>query len=148
MEGHRAAKLSNGICRHALHTAFFMDHTVNWDVTLADLDVLSADDPWHLAHARQYTRQAATATAAALYAHNHPCMPEFDVEPSDYTTVGVWNGLHTRDAWYSFARTCHECARDIRSRLSASGHTRGGLRQPPHGLHGRPPAKLQHQRSR
>ena len=31
---------------------------------------------------RQYARQAEAATAAALYARNDPCSPEFDTELS------------------------------------------------------------------
>lgn len=75
------------------------------------------------------------------------------------------NGLHTRAGWYSFARTCHDAAlshcvhpeaalthtdpfvvggaeratcKDIRSRISAAALVRRCLRQPMHGLHGRP----------
>ena len=46
----RAAKLISGVYRDASHTAFFKDRSVNQDVMLADLDVLSADDhcPWHM----------------------------------------------------------------------------------------------------
>ena len=111
----RAAKLISGICRDASHTAFFMGRLVNQDVMLADLDVFLADDHCRVAHARQYARQAAAATAAALYARNEPCMPEFDVKFSaahapDYMGAAAWNGLHTRDGWYSFARTCHDTA--------------------------------------
>ena len=76
----RAAKLISGICRDASHTDFFMGCLVNQDVMLADLDVLSADDHCRMAHARQYARQTTAATAAALYARNDPCSPEFDVE--------------------------------------------------------------------
>ena len=49
---------------------------------LADLDVLPADDHCRMAHARQYARQAAAATAAALYVRNDPCSHAFDIEPS------------------------------------------------------------------
>ena len=59
----RAAKHISGICRDASYTAFFMDRSVNQDVTLADLDVLSYDDHCRMAHARQYARQAAATTA-------------------------------------------------------------------------------------
>ena len=62
----RAGKLISGICRDASHTAFFMGRSVNQDVMLADVDMLSADDHCHMAHARQYARHAAAATAAAL----------------------------------------------------------------------------------
>ena len=110
-----AAKLVRGICRDALHTAFFMDRSVNQDVMLADLDVLWADDHCRTAHARQYARQTAATTAAALYARHDPCSPGFDVELSaayapDYMGAAVWSGLHTRDGWHNFARTCHDTA--------------------------------------
>ena len=77
---------------------------------LAGLDVLPADDHCRMAHARQYVRQR-----AKLYARNDSCPPDFDVELSalyapDYMGAAVLNGLHARDAWYSFARTCHETA--------------------------------------
>ena len=49
----RAAKLISGINRDASHTAFFKDRSVNQDVMLADLDLLSADDHCRMAHARQ-----------------------------------------------------------------------------------------------
>ena len=62
----RAAKLISGICRDASHTAVFKDRSVNQDVMLADLDVLSADDNCRMAHARQYAGQTSAATAAAL----------------------------------------------------------------------------------
>ena len=71
-------KLISGIYRDASHTAFFKDRSFNQDVMLADLDVLSADDRCRMAHARHYAWQAAAATAAALYARNDPCSPEFD----------------------------------------------------------------------
>ena len=110
-----AAKLISGICRDASHTAFFMGRSDNQDVMLADLDVLSADDNCRMAHARQYAGQTSAATAAALYGRNEPCSPEFDVESCtayapDYMGAAAWNGLHTRDGWYSFARTCHDTA--------------------------------------
>ena len=106
----RAAKLISGIYRDASHTAFFKGRSVYQDVMLADVDVLSADDHCRMAHARQYARHAAATTAAALYARNDPCSPEFDAELSaayapDYMGAAAWNGLHTRDGWYSFART-------------------------------------------
>ena len=109
----RAGKHVSGICRDASHTAFSMGRSAYQDVMLADLDVLSADDHCRMAHARQNARQTAAATAAALYAHNHTCLPEFDVELSaayapDYMGTAAWNGLHTLDAWYSFARTRHD----------------------------------------
>ena len=111
----RAAKLISGVYRDASHTAFFNDRSGNQDVMLADLDVLSADDHCRMAHARHYARHAAAATAAALYAHNYPCSPEFDAElcgayAPDYMGAAVRSGLHIRDGWYSFARTCHDTA--------------------------------------
>ena len=87
----------------------------------------------------------------------------------------AWNGLHTRDGRYSFARTCHDTAlshcvhpeaalthtdplvvgsaeratcKDIRSGISAAALVRRGLRQPSHGLHGRPRETAQHRRPR
>ena len=176
----RAAKLISGICRDASHTALFMGRSVNEDVMLADLGVLSADDHCRMAHARQYAWQAATATAAALYARNDPCSLEFDVALSaayapDYMGAAAWNGLHTRDGWYSFARTCHDTAlshcvcpeaaltptdpfvvggakratcKDIRSGISAAALVRRGLRQPTQWLHGRPRETAQHRRPR
>ena len=133
-----------------------------------------------MAHARQHARQTAAATAAALYARNDPCSPEFDIQLAaayapDYMGAAAWNGLHTRDGWYSFARTCHDTAlshcvqpkaalthtvpvvvggseratcKDIRSGISASALVRRGLRQPTHGLHGRPRETAQHRRPR
>ena len=84
----RAAKLISSIGRDALHTAFFMDSSVNQDVVIADLDVLMADEHCYIAHAvqrppsaapasgaRQYARQTAAATAAALYAPSDPGSP-------------------------------------------------------------------------
>ena len=89
--------------------------------------------------------------------------------------AAVWNGLHTRDGWFSFARTCHNTAlshrvcpeaalthtdpfvvggakratcKEIRSGISAAALVRRGLRQPPHGLHGRPRETSQHRRPR
>ena len=111
----RAAKLISGICRDASHTAVFMGRSINQDVMLADLDVLSADTHCRMAQARQHARQTAAATVAALYAHNDPCSPEFDAKLSaayatDYMRAAAWNGRHTRVAWYSFARTCHDTA--------------------------------------
>ena len=176
----RAAKLISGIRRDASHTAFFIGRSVNQDVMLADLDVLSADNPCRMEHARQYARQAAAATTAALHARNDPCSPEFDVALSaayapDYMGAVAWNGLHTRDGWYRFARTCHNTSishrvcpeaalthadpfvvggakratcKEIRSGISAAALVRRGLRQPTHGLHGRPRETAQHRRPR
>ena len=129
-----------------------------------------------------YARPAAAATAAALYARNDPCLPEFDAELSaayapDYMGAAVWNGLHTRDGWFTFARTCHNTAhshrvcpdheaalthtdtfvvggaklaacKEIRSEISAAALVRRGLRQPTHRLHGRPRETAQHRRPR
>ena len=166
----RAAKLISGIYRDVSHPAFAQDRSVNQDLMLADLDVLSADDHCRIAHACQYARHAAAATAAALHARNDPCSPEFDAELTaayapEYMGVAVWNGQHTRDGWYSFARTCHDTAlshsvcpeaalthtdtfvvggakratcKEIRIGVSAAALVRRGLRQPTHGLHGRP----------
>ena len=46
----RAVKLISGIRRDASHTVFIMGRSVNQDVMLADLDVLSDDDHcrWHM----------------------------------------------------------------------------------------------------
>ena len=68
LAGH-ALHVSNAF---SLHTAVFMGRSVNQAVMLADLDVLSADNYCRMAHARQYARQAAAATPAALYARNDP----------------------------------------------------------------------------
>ena len=157
-----------------------MGRSVNHDVMLADLDVLSAGDHCRMALARQCARQAVAATAAALYARNDPCSPEVYVKLSaayapDYMGAAAWNGLHSRDGWYSFARTCHDTAlshcvspeaalthtdpfvvggakratcKDIGSGISASPLVRRGLRQPAHGLHGRPRETAQHRRPR
>ena len=166
----RAAKLISGVYTDASHTAFSKDRSVNQDVMLADLDVLSADDHCRMAHARQYAGQADAATAAALYARNDPCSSEFDTELSAaYAT----DGLHTRHGWFSFAHTCHNTAlshrvcpeaalthtgpfvvggakratcKEIRSGISAPALERRGLRQPSHGLHGRPRETSQHRR--
>ena len=73
----RAAKLISGTHREASHAAFFKDRSVNQDVMLADLDILSAADQCRIAHARQYARQATSAAATAIYVHNDPCSPEF-----------------------------------------------------------------------
>ena len=172
----RAAKLVSGIHREASHTTFFKDRSVNQDVMLADLDILSAADLCRMAHARQYARQAASAAAAATYVHNDPCSPEFRLELSaayapDYMGAAVWQGLHTRDTWCMYARTCHDTAlshgvrststptraapgmvgevantsrKDIRIGISASALVCRGLRQPSHGLHGRPRAPACH----
>ena len=111
----RAGKLISGIHGEASHTAFFKDRSVNPDVMLADLDILSAADHCRMAHARHYARQAASAAAAATYVHNDPCSPEFRIELSaacapDYMGAAVWQGLRTRDTWCECARTCHETA--------------------------------------
>ena len=109
-------KLITGVCRDASHTAFFINGSVNQDVILADLDDLLAYIYDHcMAHARQYARQITAATAAALYEHNDPYSTEVDVELSaayapDYMGAAAWNCVHTQDAWYSFARTCHDTA--------------------------------------
>ena len=85
----------------------------------------------------------------------------------DYMGAAVWQGLHVRDAWCTYARTCHETAlshgvrsasaptraapdivgevanmthKDIRIGISASAIVCRGLRRPSHGLHGRPRA--------
>ena len=176
----RAAKLISGIHRQASHTAFVKDHSVHQDVKLADLDILSAADHCRMAHARQYARQAASAAAAATYVHNDPFLPEFHAELSaayapDYMGAAFWHGLHTRDTWCMYTRTCHETAlshgvrstttprraapdmvgevanttrKDIRTGISASALVCRGLRQPSHGLHGRPraPARRTHVR--
>ena len=109
----RAEKLISGIHREASHTAFCKDRSVNHDVMLAELDILSAADHCRMAHARQYARQAASAAAAAIYVHNDPCSPEFRIELSaayapDYMGATVWQGLHARDTWCVYARSCHE----------------------------------------
>ena len=70
----RAAKLISGIHREATSTAFFKDRSVNHDVMLADLDILSAADHCRMAHTRQYARQAASAAAAEAHVHNDPCL--------------------------------------------------------------------------
>ena len=84
-------------------------------------------------------------------------------------------GLHTWDGWYSFARSCHKTAlsnrvcpeaaltytdpfvvggvkrttcKEIRSGISAAALVCRGLRQPTHGLHGRPRETAQHRRPR
>ena len=172
----RAERLISDICRDASHTDFFMGRSANQDVMLPDLDVLSADDHCRMAYACQYGRQTAAATAAAKYARNGPCLPEFVVELSaayvpDYIGAAAWNGLHTRDGCYSFARTCHDTAlshcahpeaalmhtdpfvvggaeratcKDIRRGIRASALVRMGLRQLTHGLHGRLRETAQH----
>ena len=129
----RAAKLISGIYRDALHTVFSKDISVNQDVMLADLDVLSADGHCRMAHGRQYARHAAAATAAALYARNDPCSPEFDTELSaayapEYMGAAAWNGLHTRDGWFSFARTCHNTALSHRVCTEAALHAHRSIR--------------------
>ena len=165
----RAVQLIIGIHREATRTAFFKDRSINQDVMLADLDVLSAADHCRMAHARQYARQAASAAAAAAYVHNDPFSPEFRVAlpaayAPDYMGAAVWQGLHVRDAWCTYARTCHVTAlshcirfastptraapamvcavadmtrKDIRIGISASALVCRGLQRPSHGLHGR-----------
>ena len=167
----RAVKLISGIFRDASHTAFCMGRSVNQDVMLADLDVLSPDDHCCMEHACQYARQAAAATAAAQYARNDPCSPESDVKlpvAPDYMGAAAWNGLHTGDGGYSLARTCHDVpcvypeaalthtgpvvvgvseratCKDITSGIIALALVRRGLRQPTHGLHGPPRETAQH----
>ena len=122
-----------------------------------------------------YSSQAESQTETLM-----PCSPEFDVELAaayapHYRGTAAWNGLHARDGWYSFARTCHDTAlshcvhpevalthtdpfvvegaeratgKDIRSGISASALVRRGLRQPTHGRHGRPRETAQHRRPR
>ena len=168
----RAAKLISGIHREASRTAFFKDRSVNQDVMLADLNILSAADHCCMAHARQYARQAASAATAGTYVHNDPCSPDFRIALSaayalDYMGAAVWQGLHVRDAWCTYACTCHETAlshgvcsastptraapdmvgavanmtlKDIRIGISASALVCRGLRRPSHGLRGRPRA--------
>ena len=165
----RAAKLISRIHSEASRTAFFKARSVNQDVMLADLDILSAADHCRMAHAHQYARQAASAAAAAAYVHNDPCWPEFRVAlpaeyAPDYMGAAVWQGLHVRDAWCTYARTCHETAqshgirsastptraapdmrgavadmtrKDIRIGISASALMCRGLRRQSNGLHGR-----------
>ena len=111
----QAAKLISGIHGETSHTAFFKDRSVNLDVMLADLDIMSAADHCRMAHARQCTRQAASAAAAAIYVHNDPCSPEFLIELSaayapDYMGAIAWQGQRTWDIWCTYARTCHETA--------------------------------------
>ena len=168
----RAKKLISGIHREASHTAFFKDRSVNQNKILAGLDILSDADHGHVAHARQYARQATSAAAAATYVHNHPCSPQLRIELSaayalDYMGAAVWHGLRTRDTWCEYVRTCHEALlshgvrststptraapgmvgevanttrKAIRIGISASALVCRGLRQPSHGLHGRPHA--------
>ena len=129
-----------------------------------------------MAHARQYARHAAGATAAALYARNDP--PEFDANCLLHIHRITWEllfGMVCTPGWYSFARTCHATAlshsvcpgaalthtdtfvvggakratcKEIRIGISASALVRRGLRQPTHGLHGRPRETAQHRRPR
>ena len=75
----RAAILISGIHGEASHTAFFKDRSVNQDVMLADVDILSAAGHCRMAHARQYARLATSAAAAPMYVHNDPCSPEFRI---------------------------------------------------------------------
>ena len=87
--------------------------------------------------------------------------------------AAVWHGLRTRDTWCQYACTCHGTAlshtvrststpatvapdmvgevantarKDIRIGISTSALVCRGLRQPSHGLHGRPraPARRTH----
>ena len=111
----RAANLISRGHREASNTAFFKDSSVNQELMLADLDILSAADHCRMAHARQYAGQATSAAAAATHVHNDPCSPEFRIELSaayapDYMGAAVWRGLHARDTWCMYARTCHEAA--------------------------------------
>ena len=89
----------------------------------------------------------------------------------DYMGAAVWQGLRTRDTWCEYVRTCHEAAlsrgvrsastptraapdmvgevanttrKDIKIGISASALVCRGLRQPSHGLHGRPRAPACH----
>ena len=172
----RAAKLISGIHREASYTAFFKDRSVNPDVMLADLDILSAADHCRMAHAHQHARLAASAAAAATYIHNDPCSPEFRIELSaayapDCMGAAVGQGLRTRDTWCEYVCTCLETAlshgvrstststraapdmvgevgnttrKDIRIGISASALVCRGLRQPSHGLYGRPRAPARH----
>ena len=64
----RAAKLISGIFRYASHTAFLLGRSVNQDVMLSDLDVLSADDHCRMAHARQYARRVAADRCCTIRA--------------------------------------------------------------------------------
>ena len=93
----------------------------------------------------------------------------------DYMGAAVRHGLHTRHTWCEHARTCHETAlsHGVRStsaptraaldmagevanttckntgiRISASALVCRGLRQPSHGLHGRPRAPARHTHAR
>ena len=95
------------------------------------------------------------------------CVDLSAVYAPDYMGDAVWHGLHTWDTWCRYARTCHETAvpdgvrstsattraapimvgevanrtrKDIMFRISASALLCRGLRQPSHGLHGRPHA--------
>ena len=54
---------------------FFEDRSVNQDLMLADLDVLSADDHCRMAHARQYARHAAASVGGCL--RRSRCWPAF-----------------------------------------------------------------------
>ena len=172
----------SGIHRDASHTACFQDRSVNQDVMLTDVDVLSADDHCRMAHTRQYARLAASAAVAALYTRNVLCSP---VSASDIPCTGVHGRYYWEQPayprclamWYSFARPCYETAlshgarpaavatrtasvqdvvggcehatcKRIRGAVSASSLTCRGLRQLSRGLHGRPHAMAQHERSR
>ena len=73
----RPAKLISGIGRDALHTAFCMGRSVNQDVMLADLDVLSADC------------MAMCNTAVFEHMAHGTCLPECEANSchSRYCTV-------------------------------------------------------------
>ena len=173
----RAAKLISGIQREAPHTASFKDRSVNHAVMLADFDILSAADHCRMAHNHQYARQAAAAAAAALHDDPCPPEFDVELSAAyaqDYMGPAVWRGLPTRDTWCMYACTCHETAlshdvrsasaptsatrdmvgevtntcKDIRIGFSAAALVCRGLRQPLHGLHGRPRAPARHTRAR
>ena len=61
----RAKKPISAIHGETSQTALFKDRSVNQDVMLADLDILSPADHCRMAHARQHARQATSAAAAA-----------------------------------------------------------------------------------
>ena len=158
-----------------------MGRSVNQDVMLADLDVLSADDHCRMAHMPASMRgvqlprpllhctRAMTCVRLSLTSHCLLHMHRITWE------LLLEKGLHTRDGWYSFARTCHDTAlshcvhpeaaltqtdpvivggseratcKDIRSGSSASAAVRRGLRQPTHELYGGPCETAQHRRRR
>ena len=128
----QAAQLISGIHGEASHTAFFEGRSVNQDVMLADIDIVSAADHCRMARARQYARLATSAAAAVICVHNDPCSPELRIELSpDYAPnhigAAVWQGMRTRDTWCGYARTCHETA------LSHSVHLYTSTRGARHG---------------